>query len=331
MNVLIFGGAGFIGSNLINNLMLNSNVNILCVDNLTTGRISNIYKHKYKENFLFLQADITDNACRIDIEFEIDIFLKKHIDHIYNFACPASPSKYQIDPLKTIRTSLAVDWICEIAYKYNAVLLHSSTSEVYGDPDIWHRKQDETYNGNVVINGPRSCYDEGKRVAETIIYEWTKKGVKSKVIRIFNTYGPNMDPKDGRVISNFICQALQNKPITIYGSGKITRSFQYIDDLIDAIYIFMNHTDSALHGPVNIGNPNEFTLDELAEKVLALIPESTSQIIYIDAVKDDPQQRCPDISLANNILFNWYPRTNLDDGLKKTIEYFREELKKIDN
>lgn len=326
MNILILGGAGFIGSNLINRLM-NENHKILCVDNLLTGRIKNIKKHIYNNpNFMFIQTDISNKLSRIDIEFEIDIFLKHHIDEIYNFACPASPKKYQLNPLHTINTCLSVDWLCGLAKKYNAKILHTSTSEVYGDPDKNHMTQDETYRGNVNCIGPRSCYDEGKRIAETIIYEWTKLGVNSKVIRIFNTYGPNMDPDDGRVISNFICQALTNKDITIYGDGNITRSFQYIDDLLDAIDLIMHSTNDDFHGPVNIGNDNEFTIKELAELVLILIPESKSKITYLDSVIDDPRHRKPDTSLAFNILNGWQPKVNLREGVLKTTSYFRNEI-----
>ena len=324
MNILIFGGAGFIGSNLIERLI--DNHKIICVDNLSTGRITNIEKYINNENFLFINKDITDNLARTTIEFKIENFFNKQLDEIYNLACPASPKKYQINPLHTIYTCFSVDWMCSLAKKYDAKFLHSSTSEVYGDPDIEHMPQSETYRGNVNCIGPRSCYDEGKRIAETIIYEWTKLGVNSKVIRIFNTYGPNMDPEDGRVISNFICQALSNKDITIYGDGSITRSFQYIDDLLDAIDLVMHVTNDDFHGPVNIGNTGEFSIKELAELVLELLPDSKSKIVYLDSVIDDPKQRRPNTSLAFNILNGWIPKVNLKEGVIKTISYFRKEI-----
>lgn len=324
MNILIFGGAGFIGSNLIERLI--DNHKIICVDNLLTGRLKNIDKFINNENFLFINKDITDNLARTNIEFEIENFFNRQLDEIYNLACPASPKKYQINPLHTIYTCFSVDWMCSLAKKYNAKFLHSSTSEVYGDPDIEHIPQSEIYKGNVNCIGPRSCYDEGKRIAETIIYEWTKLGVNSKVIRIFNTYGPNMDPEDGRVISNFICQALSNKDITIYGDGSITRSFQYIDDLLDAIDLVMHVTNDNFHGPVNIGNTGEFTIKELAELVLELLPDSKSKIVYLDSVIDDPKQRRPNTSLAFNILNGWVPKVNLKEGVINTITYFRKEI-----
>ena len=324
MNILIFGGAGFIGSNLIERLI--DNHKIICVDNLLTGRLKNIDKFINNENFLFINKDITDNLARTNIEFEIENFFNRQLDEIYNLACPVSPKKYQINPLHTIYTCFSVDWMCSLAKKYNAKFLHSSTSEVYGDPDIEHIPQSEIYKGNVNCIGPRSCYDEGKRIAKTIIYEWTKLGVNSKVIRIFNTYGPNMDPEDGRVISNFICQALSNKDITIYGDGSITRSFQYIDDLLDAIDLVMHVTNDNFHGPVNIGNTGEFTIKELAELVLELLPDSKSKIVYLDSVIDDPKQRRPNTSLAFNILNGWVPKVNLKEGVINTITYFRKEI-----
>lgn len=324
-HILIFGGAGFIGSNLIKILLLNEHNKILCIDNLQTGRLSNLKEFINNSNLTCHLGDITD----INLHNNIDIIIKKsfdsHIDEIYNLACPASPPKYMKDPLHTIHTSLAIDWICQLAKKYNAKLLHASTSEVYGNPDIEHHPQNEKYNGNVNIIGPRSCYDEGKRIAETILYEWHKLGVKTKIIRIFNTYGPYMDPNDGRVISNFICQALLNKDITIYGDGTQTRSFQYIDDLIYGMTNFMSMNDNEI-GPVNIGNPNEFTINELAALVFELIPESNSKIVYKDLPKDDPLQRKADISKAYK-MFGYKPKVKLIEGLKHTIEYFRFELK----
>lgn len=248
------------------------------------------------------------------------------IDEIYNLACPASPPKYQIDPIYTIHVSLAIEDICKLAIEYNAKMLYSSTSEVYGNPIV--HPQTEDYRGNVNTMGPRSCYDEGKRIAETIIYEYIKKGCRAKVIRIFNTYGPYMDPNDGRVISNFVCQALLNKDITIYGDGQQTRSFQYIDDLLDGMEAMMNTEDDFI-GPVNIGSPYEFTMIELAQLVLKKITLSTSNLIYKDLPKDDPTQRKANVDKLNSKT-GWLPFRTLDEGLDKTIPYFADELKRVD-
>lgn len=320
-NIIIFGGAGFIGTNLTKKLLEDNN-RIICVDNLCTGRLSNIVDFIRKEQYFFYNKDITDESCYKTLVEIIETHFNNHVDEIYNLACPASPPKYMIDPLHTIRTSLAIDNICKLAKEYDAKILHASTSEVYGNPDIEHHPQNEEYHGNVNIIGPRSCYDEGKRIAETILYEYRKLGVKCKIVRIFNTYGPYMDPNDGRVISNFVCQALLNKDITIYGDGTQTRSFQYIDDLICGITEFMKNDE---FGPVNIGNPCEFTMNELATLVKELIPESTSKIIYKELPKDDPIQRKADISKAY-VMFGYDPKIQLKEGLKKTIDYFRIEL-----
>lgn len=327
-HILIFGGAGFIGTNLINFLLKDENNKILCIDNLQTGRQSNINKFINNDNFLFKQHDITTYLFKENIIYNyINCYFDKKLDEIYNLACPASPPKYMINPLHTIKTSLAVFDICELARLYNSKLLHCSTSEVYGNPDINHHPQSEEYFGNVNIVGLRSCYDEGKRIAETILYEYHKLGVDTKIIRIFNTYGPYMDPNDGRVISNFICQSLKNEDITIYGDGTQTRSFQYIDDLIFGMTEFMK-LDNIL-GPVNIGSHEEFTMNELSSLIKEMIPESTSKIIYMDLPQDDPIQRKADILKAYN-LFNYLPKYKLKDGLIKTIEYFRNEILKVD-
>ena len=327
-HILIFGGAGFIGSNLIKFLIQDETNKILCIDNLQTGRLSNINEFINSYQISWRNIDITNYFAYDDSKRIIKEFFNDHVDEIYNLACPASPPKYMKDPLHTIKTSLAVMWICKLAKEYDAKILHASTSEVYGNPDIKHHPQNEEYHGNVNIIGPRSCYDEGKRIAETILYEYHKLGVKCKIIRIFNTYGPNMDPNDGRVISNFVCQALLNKDITIYGDGTQTRSFQYVDDLIYGMTEFMN-TNANEMGPVNIGNPGEFTMNELAELVLTLIPESKSKIVYKELPKDDPIQRKADISKAFN-MFGYKPKIQLEEGLKKTIEYFKVELKSAD-
>ena len=259
-HIIIFGGAGFIGTNLIKYLLSDKNNKILCIDSLKTGRETNLKDFTNNKNFLFNIIDITNYFAYDHTKDIIVNSFDNKVDEIYNLACPASPPKYMKNPLHTIKTSLAVLWICKLAKEYNAKILHASTSEVYGNPDIEHHPQNEEYHGNVNIIGPRSCYDEGKRIAETILYEYFKLGVKSKIIRIFNTYGPYMDPNDGRVISNFVCQALLNKDITIYGDGAQTRSFQYVDDLI---YGMTELTKTDEFGPVNIGNPCEFTMNEL--------------------------------------------------------------------
>ena len=322
-HIIIFGGAGFIGTNLIKKLLLNENNKILCIDNLQTGNISNLKDFLDNYEIIWRNIDITNYFAYDDTKRIIKESFDNHIDEIYNLACPASPIKYMENPLHTIKTSLAVLWICKLTKEYNAKLLQASTSEVYGNPDIDHHPQNEEYHGNVNIIGPRSCYDEGKRIAETILYEYHKLGVKCKIIRIFNTYGPYMDSEDGRVVSNFICQALRNEPITIYGDGTQTRSFQYIDDLIYGMTEFMK-LDNEM-GPVNIGNPNEFTINELAELVLKLIPESKSKIIYKELPKDDPIQRKADIGKAN-YLFGYKPKIQLEEGLIKTIDYFKENI-----
>ena len=323
-HILIFGGAGFIGTNLVNKLKDKNNI-ILCVDNFQTGRTENLRQFVNNDNVHWFKGDITVNIFK-SLENLIYNKFNNHIDEIYNLACPASPPKYLKNPIHTINSSLSIQNICKLAMKYDAKLLQASTSEVYGNPDLLHHPQNELYNGNVNILGPRSCYDEGKRIAETILYEYHKIGCKCKIVRIFNTYGPFMDPNDGRVISNFVCQALLNKDITIYGDGTQTRSFQYIDDLIFGLIEFMKTNE---FGPVNMGNPEEFTMNELANLVKELIPESTSNIIYKELPKDDPIQRKADITRAYS-MFGYKPKINLKEGLKKTIEYFKIELNDTD-
>lgn len=310
--ILITGGAGFIGSNLCK-VLLNQGHVVFCLDNLQTSDYENVLKLEENKNFTFLQHDVIEP---IDLK----------IDQIYNLACPASPPLYQKNPIHTLKTSvLGMINMLELAYKNKATILQASTSEVYGDPTV--NIQSEKYWGNVNCFGPRACYDEGKRAAETLCYDYYhQKGVEIRVIRIFNTYGPQMNPEDGRVVSNFIVQALKNEDITIYGDGSQTRSFQYVSDLLKAMLEMMNNKEEFI-GPVNLGNPDEFTIKELAKKVLSLIPESKSKIIYQDLPKDDPQQRKPDISLAKEKL-NWQPEVNLEEGLKKTIVYFRAKLNK---
>lgn len=308
-HILVCGGAGFIGSNLCRRLVADKGNMVTCVDNLSTGKLSNISDIVNNGNFSFVLDDISSAPLEIS-----------NMDEIYNFACPASPKYYQEHPIQTVMSSVVgVRNLCELAIKTGAAILHSSTSEVYGNST--EHPQKESYAGNVNILGPRACYDEGKRCAESILMDYHRKyNVNVKIIRIFNTYGPYMSENDGRVIPNFICQALNGDPITIHGDGKQTRSFQYIDDLLIAIERAM-HCDLDFIGPVNIGNPEEYTIFELAKKILELT-NSESQIKFVDRPKDDPQIRRPDICLAKKELL-WEPKILLADGLMKTIEYFK--------
>lgn len=312
--ILVTGGTGFIGSNLCAKLLAKNNI-IYCLDNLYTSSDTNISELKKNPNFHFINHDITQSLPENLPKF----------DQIYNLACPASPPAYQKDPIFTWKTSVfGVYNILEFSRKNgNIPILHSSTSEVYGNPLV--HPQVETYLGNVNPIGLRSCYDEGKRAAESLLFDYNRTfKTPIRVIRIFNTYGPQMDPYDGRVVSNFIMQALMNLPITIFGNGTQTRSFQYIDDLLDGMEKMMNNTDNFI-GPVNLGNPDEFTVGDLAKKVLELIPESKSTIEYKDLPSDDPVRRCPDITLAKEKL-NWQPKIKLSEGLAKTIAYFRTKI-----
>lgn len=304
--ILITGGAGFIGSHLCKKLLEQGN-DILCLDNYFTGS---------KDNIKDLMGNPHFECVRHDI---INPYLAE-VDEIYNLACPASPIHYQYNPIKTLQTSvIGVSNMLNLAKYRNCKILHASTSEVYGDP-VTH-PQNESYWGNVNPIGIRSCYDEGKRCAETLMMDYHRQeNIKIKIVRIFNTYGPNMSVNDGRVVSNFIVQALKNEDITIYGDGNQTRSFQYIDDLIDGL-IKMMATDDSFTGPVNIGNPREFTIKQLAEMIIELTG-SKSKLVYRPLPGDDPRQRKPDISLARKIL-DWSPKVNAEDGLKNTIEYFR--------
>lgn len=305
--ILVTGGAGFIGSHLCERL-LNDGNEVVCLDNYFTGSKSNVIHLLNNPYFELIRHDIT-------MPFFIEV------DEIYNLACPASPIHYQYNPIKTIKTSVmgAINML-GLAKRINAKVLQASTSEVYGDPDV--HPQPESYWGKVNPIGLRSCYDEGKRCAESLFVNYHEQNnVKIKIIRIFNTYGPNMHPNDGRVVSNFIVQALQNKPITIYGDGSQTRSFQYVDDLVEGMIRMMNTPDE-ITGPVNIGNPGEFTILELAKMVIELTG-SHSKICFCDLPSDDPMQRKPDITLANQILDGWQPTISLREGLLKTIEYFK--------
>lgn len=305
--ILITGGAGFIGSHLCERL-LNEGNEVVCLDNFFTGSKKNIIHLLKNPYFEFIRHDVT-------IPFFIEV------DEIYNMACPASPIHYQYNPIKTIKTSVmgAINML-GLAKRIKAKILQASTSEVYGDPNV--HPQVESYWGNVNPIGSRSCYDEGKRCAESLFVNYHQQNnVKIKIARIFNTYGPNMSPNDGRVVSNFIVQALKGEDITIYGDGTQTRSFQYIDDLVEGLIRLMNTGDN-FTGPVNIGNPDEFTMLELANEVIRLTG-AKSKITFLPLPADDPTQRQPDITLAKKELNNWQPNINLSEGLIKTIEYFK--------
>lgn len=307
--ILVTGGSGFLGSHLCERL-LGKNYDVLCVDNLYTGD---------KENIRHLLANPNFEFMRHDVSFPLYV----EVDDIYNLACPASPVHYQHDPVQTTKTSVhgAINML-GLAKRVGARILQASTSEVYGDPEV--HPQSESYWGRVNPIGIRSCYDEGKRCAETLFFDyWRQHQLAIKVVRIFNTYGPRMHPNDGRVVSNFIVQALQGKDITIYGNGMQTRSFCYVDDLIDAMILTMG-TPNEFTGPLNIGNPSEFTMLELAEKVIRLT-NSNSKIVFQPLPSDDPKQRQPDISLAKSVL-DWSPKVDLEDGLKETIAFFRLKI-----
>lgn len=297
MKILITGAAGFIGSHLVKKLHSQGH-EVICVDNLLTGSRTNI------SEFDLIEHDINE---------PLDI----NCDQIYNLACPASPVQYQKNPILTMQTNVvgAINML-ELAKAKSARILQASTSEIYGDPE--EHPQKESYNGNVNCTGPRACYDEGKRAAESLFFDYARQGLDVRVVRIFNTYGPNMLTNDGRVISNFIVQALAGRDLIIYGDGSQTRSFQYIDDLVDGMIAMM---ESGEHGPLNLGNPNEISIKELAEKIIELTG-STSQIAYCDLPEDDPIKRKPNIEKAQKKL-NWQPKISLEEGLRRTVEYFK--------
>lgn len=318
---LITGGAGFIGSHLARRLLAAGH-EVTVMDNLFTGTKANIYDLLDNPRFTFMLHDVTQPFWG-------------QFDVIYNLACPASPIHYQRTPVETIKTSfMGMLNVLELALKTKARVLHTSTSEIYGDP--LRHPQPEVYWGNVNTIGPRSCYDEGKRAAETLCADYAREyGVDVRLVRIFNTYGPNMHPHDGRVISNFIVQALGNRDLTLYGDGRQTRSFQYVDDLLNAMLALMDQEKSRLEAffsargfsvpAINVGNPGEFTIRALAEKTLALLPGCRSTIVYRPLPKDDPQRRKPDISWARELL-GWEPAVDLDTGLARTVAYFRANL-----
>jgi UDP-glucuronate decarboxylase len=305
MRILVTGGAGFLGSHLCDRL-LKAGHEVVCIDNLFTGQKANIVHLLTNPNFEFVRHDIID-----PFKFEVD--------QIYNLACPASPPHYQYNPIKTIKTSVQGAINClGLAKRVKARVFQASTSEVYGDPNI--HPQPESYWGNVNPIGRRSCYDEGKRCAETLFFDYHRENkVDIRVVRIFNTYGPRMHPNDGRVVSNFIVQALKGEDLTVYGDGQQTRSFCYVDDLIEGFLRFMAQTE--IVGPMNLGNPGEFTMHQLAELTLKLVG-GKSKIIYKPLPADDPKQRQPDIALARKVL-KWEPTVPLEEGLKRTIEYFK--------
>jgi UDP-glucuronate decarboxylase len=309
--ILITGGAGFIGSHLCERL-LEGGHEVVCLDNYFTGTKANIIHFLDHPYFELIRHDIT-------MPFYMEV------DEIYNLACPASPVHYQYNAIKTIKTSVqGTIHMLGLAKRVRARILQASTSEVYGDPGV--HPQPEEYWGNVNPIGIRSCYDEGKRCAETLCMDYHRQNnVRIKIVRIFNTYGPKMHPSDGRVVSNFIVQALQNRDITLYGDGSQSRSFQYVDDLLDGM-IRMMDTDDGITGPVNLGNPREFTIRELAELILKMTG-SKSNIIRLPLPQDDPVQRKPDITLAKKLLDGWTPSVSLEEGLERTIDYFKKELK----
>ena len=306
--ILVTGGAGFLGSHLCDRLIERGD-DVLCLDNFFSGRKENVAHLRNHPRFELIRHDIVR-----------PFFLE--VEQIYNLACPASPEAYQYNPIKTIKTStLGMVNILGLAKRCRARVLHTSTSEVYGDPEV--HPQTEDYWGHVNPIGPRSCYDEGKRVAESLCVNYQlAHNVEVRIVRIFNTYGPRMDPDDGRVISNFITQALRGDPLTIYGDGSQTRSFCYVDDLLDGFLKLMDVEENV--GPVNLGNPNESTMLELAQRVIQATG-SSSQLVHVDLPKDDPKRGCPDITKAKKLL-GWEPKFDLQTGLRKTIEYYRERL-----
>jgi UDP-glucuronate decarboxylase len=307
--ILVTGGAGFLGSRLCERLLAEGN-DVLCVDNYFTGR---------KDNIAHLLANPHFEAMRHDVTFPLYV----EVDQIYNLACPASPVHYQSDPVQTTKTSVigAINML-GLAKRIGAKILQASTSEVYGDPTV--HPQTEAYRGNVNPLGPRACYDEGKRCAETLFFDYYRQHrVRIKVVRIFNTYGPRMHPNDGRVVSNFILQALRNEDITLYGDGNQTRAFCFVDDMVEG-FVRLMATGPDITGPINIGNPHEIPVRELAERIIRLTGAS-SRIVHRPLPEDDPLQRCPDITMAQNVL-GWQPTVELDAGLAKTVAYFKQML-----
>lgn len=309
--IVVTGGAGFIGSHLCDRLV-HEGERVICVDNLFTGSKDNIGHLLNNRNFTFVEHDIIE-----------PLFIEEAVDEIYNLACPASPLHYQYNPVRTIKANtIGMINVLGFAQKHGARTLQASTSEVYGDPIVHPQRED--YRGNVNPIGPRACYDEGKRCAETLCFDYHRMhGMEIKVVRIFNTYGPRMAFDDGRVVSNFILQALKNEPITLYGDGSQTRSFCYVDDMVDGL-IQMMESEASFTGPVNLGNPDEFTIKELAEKIISLTG-SSSALVNKPLPEDDPKQRRPDITLAKKLL-GWEPHIQLEDGLRMTISDFKNRI-----
>lgn len=316
MRILVTGGAGFIGSHLCERLLREGN-EVICLDNFFTGRRENVYHLLDDKHFELIRHDVTE-----------PILLE--IDQIYNLACPASPIHYQYNPVKTVKTSvLGMINMLGLAKRVKARILQASTSEVYGDPLV--HPQPEEYFGNVNCIGFRSCYDEGKRVAETLMMDYHRQNnVDTRIVRIFNTYGPRMHPNDGRVVSNFIVQALRGEDLTIYGDGSQTRSFCYVDDLVEGIIRLMNAEAENIHLPVNIGNPGELTMNELAEQVTRAVGAANVEIKHLPLPQDDPKQRQPNIEKAEELL-DWKPTVPLAEGLEKTVAYFRKEINISEN
>ena len=312
--VLVAGGAGFIGSHLVDRLLAEGS-RVVVLDNLQTGREANLTHLRGVKELTFVQGDIIE-ALPAEV-------MRRRFDHIYNLACPASPPHYQIDPEHTLLTNvLGTRNLLRLAEAQGSRFLQSSTSEVYGDPEMHPQRED--YRGWVSCTGPRACYDEGKRAAETLTFDFARAGrADVRVVRIFNTYGPRMDPEDGRVVSNVICQALSGEPITIYGDGSQTRSFCYVSDLVEGLVSLMNYKGEQ-PGPINIGNPNELTIIDLVERVIALTG-ATSPVVRRPLPQDDPRRRKPDISLAKRLL-RWTPKVELQEGLEATTAYFSKEL-----
>jgi UDP-glucuronate decarboxylase len=310
MRAVVTGGVGFIGSHICERL-INGGAQVYCIDNLQTGRLSNVEHLLSHPKFTFVEHDVVDPLPKLPV------------DQVWNLACPASPPRYQMDPIHTMKTCvLGTLHALELAHRARAPMLQSSTSEVYGDPEV--HPQVETYRGSVNMTGPRSCYDEGKRAAETLCFDFHRRhGVRIKVARIFNTYGPRMDAGDGRVVSNFIVRALQNKPLEIYGDGAQTRSFCYVDDLVEGLFRLMG-LDEGVAGPINLGNPDEFTIAELAAIVLRLTG-SRAPLQKRPLPQDDPRQRRPDIALARRLL-DWAPTVSLEPGLRRTIDFLAREI-----
>jgi len=331
MNIIVTGGGGFIGQNLCKKLLENSGNTLLCIDNFSTGDpevINELVHHDGHDRLHVLRCDIEGNinehnqAKRMN-EHTIEVFGKEGVDEIYHLACPASPVAYQSDPIKTMMTSVVgTKNMLDIATFHDAKILFTSTSEIYGDPQ--REIQDEDYRGNVNCIGPRACYDEGKRAAESLCFDYNRTHkTKIKVVRIFNTYGPGMQPDDGRVVSNFIIQALQGRDFTIYGDGKQTRSFCFVDDMVDGLMSMMA-SSSTITGPINLGNPREITVKKLATMILDIV-STTTKMIYCDLPADDPQRRKPDISQARTLLA-WHPLCSLERGLAYTIDYFKTKV-----